>query len=573
MDRGLSLMCGQQTHAADISLTLLVGMASACGKETFMPASIQVRIPCHLSFTLFITLLFGVRTLPGTRVMKCGYLAGHGPGSLPEENCRTRPGPRQIRGCIRHRGRPSKRRAHPLSQMSSSSRSAKLLALLELLNQAVQTVVKEWDQADALATDSNKSNQNNGIPSSEQYNARRTIMAACGAFTELVQPPEDRLIEIAAQFSEARALHIVVEHNVAEHLAEGDQKIGVSIGDLSNALEIHPQKLGRIMRMLCSIHIFSEVQDGHFVNNDTSACLVQNEALKAFIRILSLIYTANDKLPDILRNPAKCYSDDATCTAFQEAFGTELSFWDWLESGIKLPYGRQTRPELEMVSKGFVGQGRAQATSVYYDFPWQSLRSGVVVDIGGGVGGMSFDLCTMFPSMKLVVQDRAQIIDQARSFWKREQPDALEKGRVQLIPHDFFKENPIKGADAYILRYILHDWGDERCVDILRAIRSVLSPHSRVLIIGEVMNTTLGCPEIASAPYPLLANYGTFARYAHHLGLAMMGVFNGAERTPNELRALAERAGLEVTCIWECRSSVHVTEMMLSKDLATSTET
>lgn len=87
------------------------------------------------------------------------------------------------------------------------------------------------------------------------------------------------------------------------------------------------------------------------------------------------------------------------------------------------------------------------------------------------------------------------------------------------------------------------------------------------------MNTTLGCPEIVSAPYPLLANYGTFARYAHHLGLAMMGVFNGAERTPNELRALAERAGLEVTCIWECRSSVHVTEMMLSKDLATSTET
>lgn len=61
----------------------------------------------------------------------------------------------------------------------------------------------------------------------------------------------------------------------------------------------------------------------------------------------------------------------------------------------------------------------------------------------------------MFPSMKLVVQDRAQIIDQARSFWEREQPDALEKGRVQLIPHDFFKENPIKGADAYILRYIL----------------------------------------------------------------------------------------------------------------------
>ena len=81
------------------------------------------------------------------------------------------------------------------------------------------------------------------------------------------------------------------------------------------------------------------------------------------------------------------------------------------------------------------------------------------------------------------------------------------------------------------------------------------------------MTTTLGCdPGITrAAPAPLPANYGGAAtRYSHQRDLAMMGLINGAERTPGEFRAVVRGAGLEVTKIWECRSEVSIVECKLT---------
>lgn len=75
------------------------------------------------------------------------------------------------------------------------------------------------------------------------------------------------------------------------------------------------------------------------------------------------------------------------------------------------------------------------------------------------------------------------------------------------------------------------------------------------------MNTTLGCPELSRAPAPLPANYGVYTRYSHQRDLAMMGIINGIERTPEQFRVLVEKAGLRVQRIWECRSQVGVVEL------------
>jgi hypothetical protein len=39
--------------------------------------------------------------------------------------------------------------------------------------------------------------------------------------------------------------------------------------------------------------------------------------------------------------------------------------------------------------------------------------------------------------------------------WPKENPKALEEKRVTFMPHDFFKKNPVQGADVYWLRYIM----------------------------------------------------------------------------------------------------------------------
>ncbi|KAI0923350.1 hypothetical protein AcW1_006336 [Taiwanofungus camphoratus] len=448
--------------------------------------------------------------------------------------------------------------------MTTSTRAEKLLALVDLVSQAAQTVVREWALQDDCK-DNIADHPGSSLSSFELYNAQRIIIAACGAFTELVHTPQTRLIEVAMEFIEARALHIAAEHYIADHLAKVEQTTGMSLDDLSKATGIESQKLARIMRCLTSNHIFSEVRHGRFANNSVSTSLVQNEPLRGFILLTgSSIYMASDKLPDVLRNSIECNSTDVSATALQVAYGTKLPPFEWLEEQIEQPDGTiGPRPEFPFFVLGMIGIGRIQCAPLYEDFPWESLGSATIVDVGGGVGGMSIDLCKRYSNLAFVVQDRAHTIKEAKAIWRREQPGALETGRVQLMPHNFFEENPVKHADVYLLRYVLHNWEDDLCVDILKAIRPALGSHSRILIADVVMNTTLGCIGLPSAPYPLPADYGIFTRWAHALDLTVMSLCRGAERTVDHFHLLAKRAGLVIERIWECRGIMHVTEMRL----------
>ena len=110
---------------------------------------------------------------------------------------------------------------------------------------------------------------------------------------------------------------------------------------------------------------------------------------------------------------------------------------------------------------------------------------------------------------------------------------------------------------------VRHDWSDDYCITILKSIKSSMGPRSRILICDPVMNTTSGCPEIRSAPSPLLANYGYHARYCHNRDLALMANINGVERTPAEYQELIERAGLRLVKFWDTRSMVGITEVGL----------
>jgi O-methyltransferase domain len=51
---------------------------------------------------------------------------------------------------------------------------------------------------------------------------------------------------------------------------------------------------------------------------------------------------------------------------------------------------------------------------------------------------------------------------------------------------DFFRRVP-SGGDAYILKWIVHDWNDEQCVAILRNCRKAASPASKLLTVEAVL--------------------------------------------------------------------------------------
>jgi hypothetical protein len=55
------------------------------------------------------------------------------------------------------------------------------------------------------------------------------------------------------------------------------------------------------------------------------------------------------------------------------------------------------------------------------------------------------------------------------------------------MAHDFFEEQPVKGADVYYYRWTLHNWSDKYCIKTLKALSPALKKGSRVLIMDVVM--------------------------------------------------------------------------------------
>lgn len=107
---------------------------------------------------------------------------------------------------------------------------------------------------------------------------------------------------------------------------------------------------------------------------------------------------------------------------------------------------------------------------------------------------MSIELAKAFPQLKFVVQDLPQNIESASSSLLNDLPSLAN--RITFQGHDFFQEQTVKDADAYLLRMILHDWQPEDCVKILRRLLSAMKKSSKIIIMDVVLPTPGSVPAI-----------------------------------------------------------------------------
>lgn len=56
------------------------------------------------------------------------------------------------------------------------------------------------------------------------------------------------------------------------------------------------------------------------------------------------------------------------------------------------------------------------------------------------------------------------------------------KARISGMEHDFLTPQPVKGADIYLFRWILHDWSDKYCVKILQSLIPALKKGAKIII-------------------------------------------------------------------------------------------
>jgi hypothetical protein len=168
-----------------------------------------------------------------------------------------------------------------------------------------------------------------------------------------------------------------------------------------------------------------------------------------------------------------------------------------------------------------------------YDFSAVSK----VVDIAGGHGLLLAGILKANPHLHGVLFDLPFVIEGAGELLEREGVS----DRVEMASGDFFESVPA-GADAYMMKHIIHDWDDESSVKILRNVRSAMNENGKVLIIEMVV------PE------------GNIPSAAKILDIQMLVMETGKERTEDEYRRLLEASGFRLTRIIPTKSPYSVIE-------------
>ena len=223
--------------------------------------------------------------------------------------------------------------------------------------------------------------------------------------------------------------------------------------------------------------IFNESPPDHVVHTASSLLLIEDpESLDAIGFVTCDLVPASTKVTQALGKYPN--SGEPNETGFNLEFDTPLPIFSFLAQHPER--ARRFGGGMRFFTKGESWDLKHLLSG--YDWAALDRPGAVVVDVGGGQGGVARVLAGATRELKVIVQDLPGTADKGRELLAPEL-----KGRVEFMGHDFFAEQVVRGADVYFFRWILHNWSDEYSVRILQALRPALKKGARVLIYEFVL--------------------------------------------------------------------------------------
>jgi hypothetical protein len=296
----------------------------------------------------------------------------------------------------------------------------------------------------------------------------------------------------------AQAIYTATKLHIPDLLVSGPQ----TVAELAAHCGAHAATLERLLRALASIEMFALTPDGRFCNTPLSEVLRADHPQSR--RDWALFLPA----PFLWRPVGDLYESVRTGEpAFARVFGQ--GFFEYLAD----------HPADAVVFNSVMTQGSAStidALLAAYDFS----RFEQLVDVGGGEGALLRDILAATPKLKGVLFDLPQVVARASEIL---QGDVV--ARCQIVGASFFDSVP-EGADAYLLKGIIHDWPDEDALRILSNTRRAIRSDGTLLLIERFVDSA--------------------ARPAGLIDLLMLAI-GGRERTEAEFRSLLAAAGFSLT--------------------------
>ncbi|KAG1811089.1 S-adenosyl-L-methionine-dependent methyltransferase [Suillus variegatus] len=350
----------------------------------------------------------------------------------------------------------------------------------------------------------------------------------------LPQTLQDVYLELRREKEENAALKQLVGRLVAEH-----NKLAVALAGLAE---------------FCHPHA---TQDGIFALNRSSRILLQGQRGRAVVMAPNYMRIA-EALPRWLVHPEFRFSKSPDHTAFQLANNTTKPFFEWV---------KDDRDYLDRFAAGVEAIGEYVTPGILSDYPWQTCSESTIVDCAGGKGSLSIALANKFPALRLVVQEREEMVGPAEANIKARLDPNLVHGTVVAEANDLFSVQPRTGDKyTFMLRHVLHDWPEAQAVNILEKLAAAAGPKSKILIIetisGHYPDTHVEL-EHSTAPASLITEQtilNSSFRMPQALALHLLCILNCHERTLDQWRTIISQAGLVITGVYKLRAYVSIME-------------
>ena len=310
--------------------------------------------------------------------------------------------------------------------------------------------------------------------------------------------PAADLEELFVQTELVHMIWAAARLGIADLLKDGP----LPAAELAAATGTHERSLYRLLRALASCGLFREDAQGRF------ALTASVDPLRRDAPNSVHTYAANAGSDASLQTWADlAYSLRTGKPAFEHIFGK--GHFEYLSE----------QPEMaQLFNDAMTGNDMdAAAIVAAHDFsPYKKI-----VDVGGGHGAMLARILDQSTRSYGVLFDTPQVVAGAAGAIDVH----IGQGRAEKVAGDFFAGVPA-GGDAYVLKWIVHDWDDERAITILRNCRQAMAPDGRVLLMETVI--------------PARNALWSAAR----IDIIMLLFYGGAERTEAEYADLLQKAGL-----------------------------
>lgn len=315
-------------------------------------------------------------------------------------------------------------------------------------------------------------------------------------------PPPIAVLQMIGGYWIARMLYEVTNLGIADLIDERPRAASA----LADATGVHPRALYRVLRALAGVGIFAEDEAGNFHLTPVGATLRRNAPDSMRAMILSEL---SGEHFDAWTNLAQ--SIKTSEIAFDHKYGEDV--WAYY---AKTP----ERAAIFNESMTNVSENTNAAVVAAYDF--SSIKT--LVDIAGGHGSLLAGILNANPHLHGVLFDQPHVVNGAEAKL------ASLANRCEIVGGNMFEAVP-SGADAYMMKWIIHDWNDERSLTILKNIHRAMSENGKLLLIEMVVPP------------------GNDMHFAKLLDVNMLVMTGGCERTETEYAELFAQAGFKLTRI------------------------